>query len=131
MNFKTLKNTVASLGLGAALLLTAGMASSSTLFAQDWRGRDQDRQDWRGRDRDRQDWQRRDRDRYEDNWRERREERRGYDDGFDRGRDDARSRRFFDPNKFGSYRNGNREYREGFRRGYAEGFRQFERRWRW
>lgn len=52
------------------------------------------------------------------------EEEKGYRDGLDRGQEDARTHRSFDPNNSSHYRNGNNEYREGFRRGYSVGYRQ-------
>jgi hypothetical protein len=42
-----------------------------------------------------------------------------------RGQEDARDRRRFDPNNSSHYRKGDRDYREGFRRGYAQGYRQY------
>jgi hypothetical protein len=42
-----------------------------------------------------------------------------------RGQEDARARRRFDPNNSSHFRNGNRDYREGFRQGYSQGFRQY------
>src|SRR5438105_15165159 len=53
-----------------------------------------------------------------------RERDKGYRDGLDRGREDAHDRRSFDPNHSDHYRDGNRAYRDGFRKGYAQGFRQ-------
>ncbi len=53
------------------------------------------------------------------------EQQRGYSDGFNRGQEDARDRRTFDPNNSSHYRSGNSEYREGFRRGYNSGYRQY------
>jgi len=49
----------------------------------------------------------------------------GYHDGFDRGREDLRDGRVFDPNNSSHFRNSiSAGYRDGFRRGYAAGFRQ-------
>ena len=53
----------------------------------------------------------------------------GYRDGLDRGQEDLRNRRSPNPNNSDHYRSGNSAYREGFRRGYAEGYRQFGRGW--
>jgi hypothetical protein len=53
------------------------------------------------------------------------EEQRGYRDGLDRGQEDARSGRSPNPNNSSHYRSGDSAYRDGFRRGYAVGFRQF------
>ena len=72
---------------------------------------------------------RRDYDRYGDNRIDSRQELKGYNDGLDRGREDARDHRRLDPNNSSHYRDGNHEYREGFRRGYNEGYRQYDRRW--
>jgi hypothetical protein len=61
----------------------------------------------------------------------------GYRDGFDAGRDDANSRRAFEPQRSRRYRDGDhdydsrygsrddykREYRSAFQQGYEEGFR--------
>ena len=52
----------------------------------------------------------------------------GYHDGLDRGKEDARDHKSFDPNHSEHYREGNRWYKEGFRRGYAEGYRRRHRR---
>ena len=49
----------------------------------------------------------------------------GYRDGLDRGQEDLQDRRAPNPNNSSHYRSGNAAYREGFRRGYAEGYRQF------
>jgi hypothetical protein len=60
------------------------------------------------------------------------EEQRGFSDGLNRGQEDARDRRSFNPNNSSHYRSGNAAYRDGFRRGYAEGYRQYGgygRRW--
>ena len=70
-------------------------------------------------------------DRFEDNRVERRQERDGYNDGLNRGRADARDHLRFDPNCSDRFRDGNGEYREGFRQGYAEGFRQYTAARRW
>jgi hypothetical protein len=53
------------------------------------------------------------------------EEQRGYRDGLDRGQEDARSGRSPNPNNSDHYRSGNSLYRDGFRRGYGVGYRQF------
>jgi hypothetical protein len=52
----------------------------------------------------------------------------GYRDGRDRGHEDARDRRNPDPNNSEHFRNGNGAYREGFRRGYFQGYREARRR---
>ena len=48
----------------------------------------------------------------------------GYHDGLDRGREDARDGRYFDPNNSEHYRDGIPAYRDGFRRGYNVGFHE-------
>jgi hypothetical protein len=50
---------------------------------------------------------------------------RGYRDGLDRGREDARSGRYPTPNNSEHFRNGNAAYRQGFARGYQIGFGQY------
>ena len=55
------------------------------------------------------------------------EERKGYRDGLDRGEEDARDHKRFDPNNSEHYREGNRFYKDGFRRGYAQGYRAHSR----
>jgi hypothetical protein len=50
---------------------------------------------------------------------------RGYYDGLNRGQEDARSRRSPNPNNSSHFRSGNAAYREGFRRGYDVGYRQY------
>src|SRR5215510_10402454 len=152
MIIKAIKTTGFSIALAATFLVAAG---SSSAFAQDGRGRDRDgRQDNRGDRDDRQDnhrdhdgWQdnRRDRDdrqddhRDRDGWRdnrgdrddwqdnrwERYEERRGYRDGLMRGREDALEHRRFNPFGYPRFRFGSRDYREGFRSGYAQAYRRF------
>src|SRR5262249_36992463 len=71
-------------------------------------------------------------------------EQRGYSTGLDRGRDDARDGRSFNPNNSDHYRHGdsgyhseygNKEayrsvYRAAFRRGYEQGYRQARGRFR-
>ena len=49
----------------------------------------------------------------------------GYRDGLDRGQEDAEDRRNPTPNNSSHYRSGNAAYREGFRRGYEVGYRQY------
>jgi hypothetical protein len=58
------------------------------------------------------------------------EEQKGYRDGLDRGQKDAKTNRVMDPNNSSHYRKGSQAYREGFRRGFFEGYRQYSnRRW--
>jgi hypothetical protein len=66
----------------------------------------------------------------------------GYNDGLDKGREDARDNDSYDPNRHGRYRSGDRGYdrrygskqeyqdiyREGFRAGYDDSFRGADRR---
>ena len=59
------------------------------------------------------------------------DEQRGYRDGLDRGQEDARDRRSPNPNNSSHYRDGNSAYRDGFRRGYAVGYRQYGGYGRW
>ena len=84
-----------------------------------------DRSGDRDRDRDRDQDRRRDRGRYDRGYASRVAEQRGYATGLDRGRDDARNRRSFNPNNSSHYRSGDSAYRDGFRRGYGVGYRQF------
>lgn len=53
------------------------------------------------------------------------EEQRGFRNGLKEGADDARDRDSFNPNRHSSFRDGNGAYREGFHRGYVQGYRQF------
>lgn len=67
---------------------------------------------------------------------------RGYSDGFDRGREDARGNERYDPARHGDYRDADEgyqreygskdtyrnNYRAGFRQGYDDGYRQGNRR---
>lgn len=49
----------------------------------------------------------------------------GYHDGYDRGGEDARDGRRYDPNNSSHFRDSiSSAYRDGFRRGYDEGYRQ-------
>jgi hypothetical protein len=58
-------------------------------------------------------------------------EQQGFRDGLDRGQEDARDGRSFNPNNSSHYRSGNSAYRAGFRRGYEQGYGQYGgyRRW--
>lgn len=106
MNFDTLKKTVVSLATTSAVLLAVAAASGTSALAQDWR--------WRAG---------------QDRRVEVRQENDGYNLGFNKGRQDALDRRAFNPagNRF--FLDGNGEFREGFRRGYADGYRQVQSRW--
>jgi len=153
MTFKALKKTIVSLGLAGAFLIGAGAASSSSAFAQDWRhnrNRWENRRDeWRERQRarERAEWERRQYQRrvypyygnrgyygnggYYGNYGyggygyNSADQQRGYRDGLDRGQEDARDRRAANPNNSEHYRKGNAAYRDGFRQGYVQGYRQY------
>src|SRR6266542_4955726 len=117
MYIQNIKKYAFSLALAIGFVIAPGLSSLGAVQAQGWGwGRDRwdDRRDDRGRDR----W---------DDRRERREEYRGFRDGFDSGRRDARRNRRPDLYGCGQYRNGNRDYREGFRRGYFQAYLQFAR----
>src|SRR5690349_3008740 len=107
MNWNRLKKLLMGAALVLALLLGSGVFLQSTAQAQ---YRDRGRYDRRD-DRDR-----------------REEVQRGYRDGLDRGREDARDRRSANPNNSEHFRHGNNAYRDGFRRGYFEGYRENSRR---
>ena len=106
MNIKSIKTTALSFALAAAFIVTAGAAGSSNVFAQDWRLRDRDRDDC------------------QDNRRERFDERRGFRDGLIEGREDAYQGRRFNPFGCERFRFGGVDYRQGFRTGYAQAYRQ-------
>jgi hypothetical protein len=53
------------------------------------------------------------------------EEQKGYRDGLRRGREDAQSNRRADPNNSSHFQKGSQPYREGFRRGFFESYRQY------
>lgn len=59
------------------------------------------------------------------------EEQKGFRDGLDRGQEDARDRRRADPNNSSHFQKGSAAYREGFRRGYVQGYRQNGNYGRW
>ena len=128
MNIQKFKKYALAFALAVGFVVVPGLSSLSAVQAQgDWRYR-QDRRDdrWDNR-RDR--WDRRD-GRYDSYGYNNRDEQKGFRDGLDRGREDARDRRSFNPNNSSHFRNGNGAYREGFRRGYAQGYRQNNyRRW--
>lgn len=56
---------------------------------------------------------------------------RGFRNGLKEGRDDAQDRDSFNPSRHSSFRDGNPAYRDGFRRGYEQGYREYgySRRW--
>lgn len=111
MNIQNMKKYAFSLALAIGFVIAPSLTSLGAVQAQGWgRGRWDDRRD--------------------DRW-ERREEHRGFRDGFDYGRRDARRHRRPDFNDYSQYRHGSRDYREGFRRGYFQAYRQFARHGRW
>ena len=59
------------------------------------------------------------------------EEQRGFRNGLKEGRDDAKDRDGFNPNRHSSFRDGNPAYRAGFRQGYEQGFREYASYRRW
>ena len=126
MNIQRVKKAAAGAALALTLTFGGGMILGTTAQAQDRYHNDR----WQDRD-DRQDRDSRyDRDRYGD--RSSFEMRRGFQEGMSRGREDARDGRSFNPTRFvrfGGFRSA--AYREGFNRGYAQGFRQFARNRRW
>jgi hypothetical protein len=114
MIIKAIKTTGLSIALAATFLVAVG---SSSAFAQDGRWRDRDRDGWQDDRRDRDDWQ--------DERGVRFEERSGFRDGLMRGREDALEHRRFNPFRYPRFRFGSRDYREGFRSGYARAYRRF------
>ena len=134
MIIKAIKTTGLSIALVATFLVAA---SSVNAFAQDGRGRDRDRDDRQDNRRDRDDRQDNHRDdddwkdnhRDDDDWKdsrwERSDERRGYRDGFIRGREDAIEHRRFNLFGYPRFRFGSSDYRDGFRGGYARAYRRF------
>jgi len=50
---------------------------------------------------------------------------RGYFDGLNKGQEDARDHDSFNPNNSSHFRSGSSAYRQGFARGYSEGYRQY------
>jgi hypothetical protein len=106
MTIKAIKTTGLSFALAAAFLVAAGVADSSTAFGQGPRPFDRDRDG-----------------RIDTRW-ERLEERKGFNDGLKKGQADALARRRFNPvilqRRFVS-----NDYREGFRKGYAQAYYQF------
>lgn len=52
----------------------------------------------------------------------------GYNDGLNRGREDALSNRAMTPNNSSHYRSGNSAYRAGFERGFFEAYRYYRNR---
>ena len=125
-----LKRQLCGVTLALMVLLVLGAAPSSTASAQQRRPWDYGYPQ-RGRDRDRN----------RGNYGQQVAEQRGYSTGLDRGRDDARNHRSFNPNNSSHYRDGDsgyrseygsreayrQAYRAAFRRGYENGYREFSR----
>jgi len=106
MTIKAIKTTGLSFALAAAFLVVAGATETSSAFAQVPQRFDHDR-DGRGDTR----------------W-ERVEERKGFNAGLIAGRRDAFSHRRFNPVNH-QRRFVSNDYREGFRKGYAQAYYQF------
>ena len=106
MTIKAIKTTGLSFALAAAFLVAAGAADNSSAFAQVLKRFDHDRDG-----------------RIDTRW-ERLEERKGFNDGLIAGRRDAISHRRFDP-VIAHHRFVSNDYREGFRKGYAQAYYQF------
>src|SRR5581483_7869224 len=150
MNYERLKKGLVSLGLAGAFAVGSGIAGASPVQAQD-RERIQEREKERERERILREQGRNNRygtyrnDGYYGNGGRyggvygnngyggynNAEVQRGYRDGLNRGQEDARSGRYPNPNNSSHYQSGNGAYREGFARGYQQGFRQYggSRRW--
>ena len=154
INYQGLKKYTLALALSIGFVVAPGLSSLSAVQAQDWRYGQDRRDDRLERERERQrreEWQRQQR---QDNgrdwgWNQGRDRNRsygnngsygtnngrynngevqkGYRDGLDRGQKDAKTNRTPTPSNSQHYREGNAAYREGFARGYAEGYRQFAR----
>jgi len=159
MKFERLKKYAYSLAIAVVLVMFAGIASTSLVQAQGryrdydrWEDRQERRDRWEDSRERREEWRERElmreraererlrREReygygnngyYGGNSAYNNEVRKGYSDGFNRGQEDARDRRSFNPNNSSHYRNGNSAYRDGFRQGYNQGYRQYSgyRRW--
>lgn len=106
MNIKTMKTSGLSIALATVFLVAAGVAGSSSVFAQDWRGRDRS---------------------YDGkvvSHRQHLEERKGFNDGLIIGRRDALARFSFNPSGSTRYQLGGFNYRQGFQNGYAQAYRK-------
>ena len=126
MNTQKIKQYAVGIALAIGFVIAPGLSSLSAVQAQGRGDRRDDRWDRRDDRWDRRDdrWDRRD-----DRWEERSEDyQKGLRDGLRRGQEDLRDRRIADPNNSSHYRKGNNAYREGFRRGYVQGYRT-NRRW--
>jgi hypothetical protein len=124
MNIRNFKRYAISLALAAGFVIAPGLSTVQAQWDRDGR---YDRRDGRYDRRDGR-YDRRD-GRYDrrDGRYDRRQEQKGYRDGLDRGQKDAKTNRRADPNNSQHYREGSRDYREGFRSGYFQGYRQFAR----
>lgn len=106
MNIKGIKTTGLSFAIATAFLVAAGAVDSSSAFAQGLPRFD------------------RDRDGRVDTRRELLQERKGFNDGIIKGRADALAHRRFSP--FPLHRRFvSNDYRQGFHKGYAQAYRQF------
>jgi hypothetical protein len=103
MNFRKIKKITFALTLALGFTGAPGLSSLSTVQAQEPRPQERERKQ------------------LEKNVIM--EERTGYRDGYRMGREDARARRRYDPNRSRYYKRGDRDYREDFRKGYARGYR--------
>ena len=110
MNVKNLKKYALALTLAGGFVLASGAANLFTVQAQDRHGNEDRRNGGHDRRGNRED------------------QRNGYREGLNRGQEDGRSRRRANLHHSGHFRNGNRWYQDGFRRGYNTGYRQ-HRRW--
>jgi hypothetical protein len=128
MNTQKIKQYAWGMALMVGLVLASGLSNLSAAQAQGRWGQGDYQQNQRRNDRRDDRWDRRD-DRRDDRWDERNGDyQQGLRDGLRRGQEDLRDRRAADPNNSSHYRKGNNAYREGFRRGYAQGYRSY-RRW--
>jgi hypothetical protein len=114
MIYDTFKKHTYSLAFAAALALT-GLMDNTTVQAQ---SRDWDNDRWEDCRED---------DRYRNSRIYNHEQEKGYRDGLRRGQEDYRDNRRPDPNNSSHYRNGNSDYRYGFRQGYQQGFGSYGR----
>ena len=110
MNIKNLKKYAFALTLTTGFVIASWPATLLNVQAQD-RTNSQNR---RGGEQDRRGNQE--------------DQRNGYRDGLNRGQSDARGRRRANFNNSEQFRDGNRRYKDGFRKGYNAGYRQ-HRRW--
>jgi hypothetical protein len=155
MNMQRLKKAITGAALVLSLILGGGIFVNTAEAQSRDRGwqRDRDgnyrRGPWRipgrnnrNRDRDRDDDWRWERNRNSGWWGSRNypsrgygynqsELQRGYRNGLKEGRDDADDRDSFNPSRHSSFRDGNPAYRDGFYRGYRQGYSEYARYRRW